>query len=383
MTTVRKSPSLVSGLKNKIKYDAILQPGTKAVYDFLIKRTYDGPLGANLPVGTSFGNLVAGGSPATVQDVAMGAGIAPGGGLVFDGNNQRVAFGDECKLPANTQAAVWSFWMKPAGAYATGLILFTSNPAAGSTVSLGGTTVTFVASGASGNQVNIGANLAATLQNLKTFANASADANLALAIYDASTTTLTTKYKAPGTAGNAYSLATNVSGAAPSGPTLTGGVAGQAISSVQSAVVGGYGAGANAGAQMEIWTPGSFGNNTGVANYQAIADGSTGAAAFNVDAGEVAHVAVGLKRLSSTSIVVQRGKNGVLVSQTVVTDSDGLLLQPSGALQPGLGRIDAANSQVGWRGRIGRVVVEDLAASQRTFEEFMAAEFASNVGRFS
>ncbi|MEZ5782059.1 MAG: hypothetical protein R3D70_10585 [Rhizobiaceae bacterium] len=59
---------------------------------------------------------------------------------------------------------------------ATGDITFTTNPAADTAVSIAGTAVTFKASGAAGNEVNIGADLAATLTALASMLNASADA---------------------------------------------------------------------------------------------------------------------------------------------------------------------------------------------------------------
>ena len=57
-------------------------------------------------------------------------------------------------------------------------IVLTSNPANGATVTIDGTVVTFVTSGATGNQVNIGASAAATASALFAMLNASADANL-------------------------------------------------------------------------------------------------------------------------------------------------------------------------------------------------------------
>lgn len=113
-----------------------------------------------------------------------------------------------------------------AGTAATGTIAFTTNPAAATTVTLGGTVVTFVASGATGNQVNIGGTLAATLASLLTLLQGSADVNLSKFTYALAANTLNLTSVATGTGGNSLTVATNVSGATASGATLTGGAAG-------------------------------------------------------------------------------------------------------------------------------------------------------------
>lgn len=107
--------------------------------------------------------------------------------------------------------------------FATGNVSFTVNPTAGSTMTLGGSTVTFVASGATGLQVNIGATLAATMTALLSFLQASADVNLVKFTYSLSGTTLNLTAATAGTGGNALTVATNVGGATASGATLSGG----------------------------------------------------------------------------------------------------------------------------------------------------------------
>jgi hypothetical protein len=62
-------------------------------------------------------------------------------------------------------------------------ITLMTNPAAGVTLTISGTAVTFVASGATGNQVNIGANIAATTINLQAMLAASTDTNLSANTY--------------------------------------------------------------------------------------------------------------------------------------------------------------------------------------------------------
>jgi hypothetical protein len=92
---------------------------------------------------------------------------------------------------------------------------------------LNGTAWTFVASGAAGNQTNIGGNAAATMTTLVTNLNASADAQVVkntYAVSPASPTTLQITNKTAGTANNGYTLATNVSGGSVSPGGMTGGM---------------------------------------------------------------------------------------------------------------------------------------------------------------
>jgi len=109
---------------------------------------------------------------------------------------------------------------------AVGAIAFTTNPANSQKVTIGGTDVTFVTSGATGNQLNIGASLAGSLAELIAFLSASPDVNLSKFSYALSGNTLQITAKTPGTAGNALTIATNIAGATASGATLSGGVAG-------------------------------------------------------------------------------------------------------------------------------------------------------------
>jgi hypothetical protein len=110
---------------------------------------------------------------------------------------------------------------------ATGSIIFTANPTAGDTVTIDGVAITFETSGATGNQVNLGATAAATCTALAAFLNASTNSTLELmTYYDSGTGTLEIVAVAAGTAGNAYTLATSDSASITvSGSTLTGGTA--------------------------------------------------------------------------------------------------------------------------------------------------------------
>lgn len=109
---------------------------------------------------------------------------------------------------------------------AIGSLAFTTNPTATTTINIAGTNVTFVAASPTGNQVLIGANLAATLANLMTVLSGSADPNLVQATYALSGTTLQLTAAAAGSVGNALALSTTVSGVTASGATLAGGLNG-------------------------------------------------------------------------------------------------------------------------------------------------------------
>jgi hypothetical protein len=132
-------------------------------------------------------------------------------------------------------AVGFGFWLKAAfGAptsagtvAATGAITFSAQPAVNSTLTINGTVFTLVASGAVGNQVNIGANLAATLTALAVALNASVVAGVALATYTGTATALTMVHDTLGSTGNTFTLAASISPASNgtvSAATLTGGL---------------------------------------------------------------------------------------------------------------------------------------------------------------
>ena len=111
--------------------------------------------------------------------------------------------------------------------FASGSIGFGStNPSANDTITLNGQVITFVASPAGANQVQIGGALSTTLQNLQGVLAGSADAALIVANYAVDTVggNLLITYRTAGTAGNAYTLAAS-SDISPgvSGSTLAGG----------------------------------------------------------------------------------------------------------------------------------------------------------------
>ena len=113
---------------------------------------------------------------------------------------------------------------------ASGTATFSGQPAASDILSIGGTSVTFVASGATGSQVNIGSNLAATLSNLLTMLLASNDSNLVKFTYSLSGSVLTitanqfaSSGSYAGTGGNTLVLTKTSTAITLSGATLSGG----------------------------------------------------------------------------------------------------------------------------------------------------------------
>lgn len=104
---------------------------------------------------------------------------------------------------------------------ATGTITFVDQPVADDTVTVAGTTITFKDSGATGAQVNIGANAAATAQALKAYITTNTSA-LTVAATGAANV-LTIAANTAGAAGNAKTLATTSAAIELSGLTLTGG----------------------------------------------------------------------------------------------------------------------------------------------------------------
>jgi hypothetical protein len=109
------------------------------------------------------------------------------------------------------------------GAKATGTITFTTNPVAATTVTINGVVFTFKATATVPTDVLIGASATASVANLAAALNASNNILVGLATYSVASLVLTATYDLRGTDGNAFTLATSVSGATVSGATLTGG----------------------------------------------------------------------------------------------------------------------------------------------------------------
>ena len=119
--------------------------------------------------------------------------------------------------------------------YATGTITFSINPSNGDTITLNGTVVEFVTSGAATNQVNIAASLSDTLAALLAVLQDSSDAGINSFTYQVlSGSILAVTAASPGVLGNSLAIGASAavvsntllqggSTAAESGPTLSGG----------------------------------------------------------------------------------------------------------------------------------------------------------------
>jgi hypothetical protein len=128
------------------------------------------------------------------------------------------AFGDWLNLLLGAATTI-------ANGSATGDIVFSSQPANSSTITINGSAFTFVTGSPTGAQIQIGVDLATTIANAVTALNASSDANVTPATYSAvGGTALHVAYDTTGLAGNAFTLAADAnSHGTPSGATLSGG----------------------------------------------------------------------------------------------------------------------------------------------------------------
>lgn len=117
----------------------------------------------------------------------------------------------------------------PAG----GSFLLNASITAGQTFTINGTVITFVASGATGNQINVGTLATGAMwTNIRNFLNSSVDPGIAALEYSfwqSNSTlgdgngTIYMEYKTPGTAGNSVAISSTAPGLVASGNTLTGG----------------------------------------------------------------------------------------------------------------------------------------------------------------
>ncbi|MBL0320135.1 MAG: hypothetical protein IPP74_12740 [Alphaproteobacteria bacterium] len=155
--------------------------------------------------------------------------------LLGQGREPRAPFrdviNDEGNLVIPVEGRDFGRWLQlllgnpvSAGVAATGDITFTVNPSAGHTITINGIVWTFVASGATGTQTNIGGSLAATLTQLATDLNASVNASITPATYsNGGGTKLNIVHDAVGGGGNSFTLASGNANGVASGATLSGG----------------------------------------------------------------------------------------------------------------------------------------------------------------
>ena len=196
--------------------------GTAAQLLVLKESTYGVAPGGNYEKLSFFSSSIGGEQP-LINDPLLGLGREP-----------RTPFRDIMKADGDLQIAVeprdfgrWlQFLMGPStdtGVAATGSITFTVNPSATNTIIINGVTWTFVTSGATTAQTNIGGSLSATMTQLAIDLNASANGSVNVASYAGTATAINVTYKTVGAAGNAFTLASGNANGVPSGITLSGG----------------------------------------------------------------------------------------------------------------------------------------------------------------
>lgn len=145
----------------------------------------------------------------TVFSAAPSGGSAGDFGFNYSDTNGTIVY--------KSDAGAWTpfYGWKP-----TGVATFSGNPGNGDTITFNGVAVTFVTSGATGNQVNLEVALADTITALATLLNGSVNPSLSVATYTPGATTLTIEYDTAGSAGNAYTLTKSSSAVTLSGSTL-------------------------------------------------------------------------------------------------------------------------------------------------------------------
>jgi hypothetical protein len=176
-----------------------------------------GPLNALIPVSKSSDCAISIGTPQIRSgDIAsyVAAATQVGGSIGF--LCVRVSDGTDTAASAQIQGGAAS---------ATGTATFSANPAVADSLTLNGTVVSFVASGATGTQVNIGNNLPATLVNLINMLQNSADTQLVKFAYSLVGFVLNLTAVTPGVGGNSLTIAKTSTAITLSGATLTGGAA--------------------------------------------------------------------------------------------------------------------------------------------------------------
>lgn len=111
------------------------------------------------------------------------------------------------------------------GVKSVGSFVFSDQPEADETLVINGVTFTWKASGASGDEINIGASVTLSIDAAVTVLNASVDADVAKATYsNVGGTDLKVTHDAMGVVGDTFTIVSNVADAEASGATLEGGV---------------------------------------------------------------------------------------------------------------------------------------------------------------
>lgn len=140
-------------------------------------------------------------------------------------------------------------------AYASGAITFSGAGTAADTVTIGGRVITMVASGAVGDQINIGGSATATAQNLKNLINGDAtfpvDASGAAAV-------ITLTAKIAGTGGNAITTTEAGTGTSFGAATLAGGTTDATNPAPESKAIGVTAQPLQANEMGPVWVGGIF-----------------------------------------------------------------------------------------------------------------------------
>lgn len=132
--------------------------------------------------------------------------------------------GDVSSIGTRTVGALTKWAAGTPGVAATGLLTFGTNPDPADIIAINGVGFTYVASGAAGNQINIGATPTITASNTATVLNASTDPLVNIATYTPATNHTGITHDTAGTVGNTFTLSASGSHIVASGPTLSGGI---------------------------------------------------------------------------------------------------------------------------------------------------------------
>ncbi len=134
-----------------------------------------------------------------------------------------------------------------AGVKASGTITFSAVGTPSDTITVNGVAITLVASGATGNQINIGSTKEATAANLQYFLSNSTNVLLTVASYTLSGAIVTVRYNTVGTGGNAFTLAKSSTAIAISGAVLANGAVASSVGYATAA-----GSGVDISAQLKL-----------------------------------------------------------------------------------------------------------------------------------
>ncbi|MDH4163325.1 MAG: hypothetical protein OEW15_11650 [Nitrospirota bacterium] len=160
------------------------------------------------------------------------------------------------------------------GTAASGTIKLDTNPGDTDTITLNGTTVTFVAVVPGANEVQIGVDVATTYASLLAFLQASADTQIVKCTYATiATNQLRATYKTLGVAGNSFTLAKSSTHITLSGAALAGGTATQTVSTINT----------NGLTLVGIQLPAAFTSTT--LTFNASIDGSTWQQVYSTTSG--------------------------------------------------------------------------------------------------